>query len=432
MRTADLDKLHDERINVLEARVNETGEFDIEEIFVSERVIETLPEEKFLLPSYSLPRILSVMPFCPVTYVAVCPMCLEEKDLANFTRLLESQRVVPVLTAKYKRYPDLVRETVTRFQHISLYEYWFFRTCRILTFAEHGICPHCVDKRLQDIAVKVNGRKNAPLYMEECEEIRSNLSPLINPDSELLDAAAKACSSRRLGQVRHLRQMSETIHKIRTAQAFNAPLSLDEDDLSELPQGLSESMDKTVDLSLGLKKLVAEGLGLCVPLDLPVEAYLEIVEDYQPQISRIVQQTLAGGAHEASIDVVSKNIQQINAEILRIKGLKKYVLLEASIGFYRNHRALVNTTLLAGAMGLTGGLTACAGAIVAASAGKIAKRKGWLKNNKAAQRFGQMIVRDLQPHMDRVLASYVGGTLPAVNVLSIRRTFENRRNNNQS
>jgi hypothetical protein len=427
MRTKDLDKLHEERLEGLRVRINETGEFDPADVFLSEKIVETLPEEKAFLPSYNLPKILAALPFSPVAYVTVCPLCIKEGQIANFSRLLESGRVIPVLSGLYTRYPENVREVVTRFPHISSHEYWFYRYCQIASFSSGGVCPHCVDKTLKEIGDKVSRRKNAAAYVEECDEIRSNLMPMINPDSELLDAAAKACESRRLGQVRHLRRMSETIHQIRTAQAFYAPVSLDEADLSALPKGVSESLDKTLDITVELKKTVAEGLGLCVPLDLPLEAYLEIVSDYQPQISGVVQQALATATQEASIDVVAKNIQDINAEVLRIKNLKRYTFFEASIGFYRNHPALVNATLLAGAMGLTTGLAGCATGIAAASATKLAKRKGWLKGNKAAQRLGRMIARDLQPHLDRVLASYVGGALPAVNVLSLRKKIESRK-----
>jgi hypothetical protein len=57
----------------------------------------------------------------------------------------------------------------------------------------------------------------------------------------------------------------------------------------------------------------------------------------------------------------------------------------------------------------------------------LAKKRGLLKEDEAVTKVRQMILRDLQPHLNQLIAKYVGSTSSAVNVLSLRKKFENRK-----
>src|SRR5437762_2972735 len=92
---------------------------------------------------------------------------------------------------------------------------------------------------------------------------------------------------------------------------------------------------------------------------------------------------------------LNKEVMKINGEIERVKGLKRYVLLEATFDFYKNNRPLVKTAFIAGALGVASGLVGRVSGVAAGTAATIAKKRGWVGTNKKAGRLGRMIQRDL-------------------------------------
>jgi hypothetical protein len=116
---------------------------------------------------------------------------------------------------------------------------------------------------------------------------------------------------------------------------------------------------------------------------------------------------------------------EINRELERIQGLRRYAVLEAGIGFFRNNKAIAAAALLSGGLGLAGSLAGCVTAAGAAAVAGVAKKAGHLKwsskSNKATQRVKRMVARDLQPAVDLFLATYLGAKSPAINVLSLQK-----------
>jgi hypothetical protein len=84
---------------------------------------------------------------------------------------------------------------------------------------------------------------------------------------------------------------------------------------------------------------------------------------------------------------------------------------------------LLGGALLATAMGLSGSLLGCATVGMAAASAKFAQKRGLVKDNPALRRFGQLIARDVQPYTNVLLRTYLRGSTPAINVLSLRRQF---------
>jgi hypothetical protein len=215
--------------------------------------------------------------------------------------------------------------------------------------------------------------------------------------------------------------MSAVIEQIRRDEAFNAPILLEDSDLSRLPENLSDTVNEAHSKAANLRKMTADGLGITIPVDMPLETYIELVKDYQPRISATITSVLNAGNSEASVLDVSKNIAAINGEIERIKGLRRYAVLDACVGFYRDNRLLAAATMLAGSLGLAGSLVGCVAASGAAVGANIAKKKGWLKGSEATDRLRRIVNRDLQPAVDLFLKAYLGAKAPAINVLSLRR-----------
>jgi hypothetical protein len=221
--------------------------------------------------------------------------------------------------------------------------------------------------------------------------------------------------------------MAYVISQIRTSEALNSPVLLEDSDLAKLPENISNAGNKARGEAAKINQMVAEGLGISIPTDMPLESYIELVKDYQPQISKAIRAVLGPAGSQASIADAAKSITSINAEIERIKNLRRYAVLEAGISFYQNNATLVNGTLLAGALGLTGSLMGCLATGGAALGTKIAKSKGWLKGTEATERMRSIIARDLQPAVDLVLKPYFGASAPAISVLSLQKRMNSMR-----
>ena len=119
MSALDFDRLHKERVNKL---MKEKGHSSSpENIFISERVIQTLPEQKIFFSSYEPQKVLAVLPFTPVVYVRACPKCLSGGNLTTFKKLVEANLVVPILISPYAEYGEMVDFLVSH-DHVSVYE----------------------------------------------------------------------------------------------------------------------------------------------------------------------------------------------------------------------------------------------------------------------------------------------------------------------
>ncbi len=101
--------------------------------------------------------------------------------------------------------------------------------------------------------------------------------------------------------------------------------------------------------------------------------------------------------------------------------------------FFKEHKALTAAALAVTVLGVGGNLLGCAGILATSSAAGVAKRRGWigqgtkwLDSNDAVRRLGQMVQRDLQPGLDKLVAQYAGAELTAIRVMSLRRVIADR------
>jgi hypothetical protein len=269
----------------------------------------------------------------------------------------------------------------------------------------------------------VKRKKGAQEYRDIVERLGQNVFPFAYPDYTLLDQAAAACSDLDIKQLERLARLGESIYSIRSAQALNAPITVDEESLSGIPAGISRESDEAVRELSDMKEFVSKGLGLTFPADIPLDKYLELSKEFRPTIAGAIEYT--GAPDGTSIGDLSKKISRLNSEIERIQGLKRYVMLEASMTFVRQNKNLVFTSILAGTLGLAGGLLGCASAVAVSAGLKIAKHKGVkLQENEPAKKLGRMIARDIHPYLSKLIAAYVGSNPTAINVLSLRKKYE--------
>ena len=306
------------------------------------------------------------------------------------------------------------------------YEYNLYRNTILHNLTDGGLCEHCVDKRENELKAIVKGKRNAPLYRQHLNEILNNLVPFVNPDFELLDDIGTAFNNLDIERSSQLRDMSVAIHSLRNSQAFNASISINEEDFSNVPLGTTNDNDKARNLGLELKGLVSDGLGLKIPTDIKIEQYVELINDFRPQIVDVTNEVLDSSVvgEVLSVKKLQGTISSINMEIERIKGLKRYMLYEAGVEFVGKNKTLVASTLVASALGIAGSFAGCFGVAATGAVANRAKKKGKLKTGKFIKRLSTKIHRDLQPDMDKLVSRYVGTEIPAMRVLSIRKAIE--------
>jgi hypothetical protein len=253
----------------------------------------------------------------------------------------------------------------------------------------------------------------------------SCLEPYVSPDFALLDDLKEAVRNRESDKLDALTELSELIYQYRSAQAFNSPVTVNGGNLSNLPSGIFRGGDQAIEISSDLDKKIAEGLGLTIPGNLPLEQYIELSQDFRKRIvslTRKIAKSASRNAATAEADLLAKEIININSEIERIKGLNRNIVLQAAIEFYESNSMLVNTTLAAGAMGLSTGLPGCAEGAITAGAATIAKSK-FLKSSPATSRFARTIKNGVEPYLDKLVSKYLGTTTHAINVMTLRKTI---------
>jgi hypothetical protein len=81
---------------------------------------------------------------------------------------------------------------------------------------------------------------------------------------------------------------------------FGASIILNRSEITAFPKNLTPELDAARAFSSDLYDQVSDGLGIKIPMDIGADAYIEIVKDYQPQISRLVGQVLNSSKSQAS------------------------------------------------------------------------------------------------------------------------------------
>jgi hypothetical protein len=264
-----------------------------------------------------------------------------------------------------------------------------------------------------------HGRK----YSGALKQIHSNMRPIVDADYELLERAHRALMENDLEELENLRRLSNAIVECRSAQAFNAAMVVQRAELDKLPSQSIDEINEARSASADLRAMVARGLGIKIPVDVPIEKYVELVKDYQPRISDVINSIVPHDLTPERAEGLLADVAAINGEIERIKSSRRYAVLEACVGFYRSNSFLVSGALLAASLGLAGSLLGCA-TVGSAVGAKFAKKKGLISENPGLGRVKRMAIRDVRPIADRLLKSYLGGSAPAINVLSLQRTMQ--------
>ena len=86
----ELDKLQKQRVDVIEKDWHDGHAIEINDIFVSNRVLESLDESKTIVEGFRLPEVLPLIPFTQTVYVMVCPYCIDHNNIEPFRKLVQT------------------------------------------------------------------------------------------------------------------------------------------------------------------------------------------------------------------------------------------------------------------------------------------------------------------------------------------------------
>jgi hypothetical protein len=352
--TSNYDDIQKERVSAF-MKSFQSNNSKIEEVFLSERVYQTIKEEKLLLPSYEVTKILSFLPLKMNIYVSICPQCVDDSRLKSFQTLVERGAIIPALTSAYSFYPPAVQNIIMSHDHISSFEFEAYKFATLMEDVDRAVCSHCARLKRDQIAKTMSQSKLLRPIMSDLDQVMGNIYPFIYPDFELISVLEKITKRGNKVQFRKLMGISYVINKVRSAEAFNAQIVIDESDIEGIPEGFRKSTDKALQVRAHLNKAISDGLGLTIPVDIGLEKYIELARDFQPQIAKIVGNVVKNSNavnRTSAASAMHKEIMKINGEIERIKGLKRHMLLESAAEFYSNNRALASTAFIAGGLGL--------------------------------------------------------------------------------
>ena len=402
------------------ARWSKSGSFDQVDLFLCERAANSIHDDKVILSSYQRDKVLPLLPYSKNVYVRICPLCISRDEFDEFKVLVERGAVLPVLYAPYSRYPEELATFLLGQDHISTYEYNAYRYVGVVNAASSGLCAHCLDLRKRRIkyALSKVPQSSADEYEQKIKRFYQNLYPFVFPDFELIDVAASAIRRRDALEFAEIFDLSEGVYRLRTAQALNGAVAIDEDELAEIPSGVESAADDRRRIHLKLRKFANDGLRLRIPLDVKIQEYIEIAQEAQVYINQII--SIDGVIR---IDQLQKTVAKINNEIEALRKSTRYAILEAGVAFFSGDRGLIASSLVAAALGISGNFIGC-GAATAVVGAKIAKRRGLIKESAELRNLKRVVMRDLRPHLDRVISSYAGVSPVAVGVLSLRRRIE--------
>jgi hypothetical protein len=433
----DLDRLHKARVVRIDQEYNQHGEFRPDDLFTSRRVFETLHAEKLLVEGFDHEHLFAVLPFSPIVILQICPACIKPDKFETFVKFARAGLIIPALTAPYGAYPDAVVEELRSCDHVSWYEYAFFRRVSTLSNAKLRHCEHCAGEKQKAIKEGISRIRGAVEYREMVDRIFRASSPPISHDWKLFEQAQAAVATGKFGELRQLWHLAWTIRTVRSAKALKASLILETEAIEALPRSVAEEAREVLNLAARLKTEMAEGLGLVIPVDLPVDAFIELTKDLQEQIKTLVDEEIDRARYVDPL-VFTKNalsrIPEINREADRLQKSKRYKAIEVGAALIRDHKAAAASVLIAGTLGLAGNLLGCVGALGVGVGGKMTvkelRKRGVISSEDVrrpeVEEFVQMVKKDLQPGLDWLISKYASVERPAVRVLSLRRHIKER------
>jgi len=418
-----LDKMHGERVGAAVKAINSGSDDAFEKLLLSERVAKDLDSQNVLLHSFNEDAIRAYLPYSERIYVLTCPACVTPENIQSYRTLLTSSSIVPVLGSSYNFYPDEFVDLTYSHDHVGAQEYYALRSLFSGAGGYPRVCGHCVEERAKVIRALVEKSDNRRIVPKNVRALLGNLHPYVEPDFALIDQLEEAIRLNQTEVARAIIDMTWTLSKMRSATAFNAPLIVPGEAFSGLPEDYSSDIDTVRSRAAESHKRISDGLGIRIPDGLPLEAYIELAQDFRPRIAAIIDEVVASSEDQSWQHSLDRQIMNLNAEAARLSKSKRYIALAAVVEFYRNNQIKLNAALVAGALSLSGGALACIGGAATAVAG-VAKNKGLVSTGPAINRATRTLKNSVQPSLDKLIGRYVGASPLAVSVVTLKKDLQ--------
>ncbi|QTC90977.1 hypothetical protein IFJ75_17405 [Brevundimonas goettingensis] len=426
----ELDNRNRDRVKEALNRIQSGDDDAFGDLVLSERVYNDLDIENIVLPSFNLDAVKSYLPYSDRIYVMVCPNCIRNDNINDYKKLVETGSIVPVLGSSYSSFDDEFVDITYSHNHVGGQEYFALRSLFAGGEGYARVCAHCVEERSTALKAQLLRKKLKGFPERSLNTLMMNLHPYIEPDFELLDKLEEMIVRRDSEGALSIMEMGWTLSQMRSANIFNSPVVISGTSYQQLPTGYSDQVDQTQRHAVKIQKTIGDGLGIQIPDGLELSQYIELASDFRPRIQALIQKIEDPSDSNKWQGSLDKEIINLNQEAAKLSKSMRYIALAAVVEFYKNNQIKLNTALVAASMSLGAsalgcGVTAIAGtaggAVLTTAATGIAGSRGWIGTGPAIERATRTFGNAVQPHIDSLIAKYVGSSPMAVSILSLKK-----------
>ncbi len=318
--------------------------------------------------------------------------------------------------------------------HISRQEFYFFRYARVLSMGNGIICAHCMDEQEKKILRDIGNSNFAPSAKALAQKCITNLHPYIDPDFNLVKLLGEVVKKNDAAAFLSILGASEMIQEIRTCQAYESRTLLPVHEIPRLLSGAIKVLPEAEEIEIKqISEVVSAPLGFSFTANIKPKDFFSVVNEHRQTLAPIVDQIVQNSTQKGEIVVsrLSSQLAELSTELKNLRTNKRYLGYKAAFGFMRTNKILVASSLVAGALGLAGAaLLGCGASMISGVGAKygIAKLRqaGKLQATPETKAFLGQVKASLRPQLHRLLASYSGVSLPAIQISEVAEDIDQR------
>jgi hypothetical protein len=204
-------------------------------------------------------------------------------------------------------------------------------------------------------------------------------------------------------------------------------------EIPKLVNGATKILPDAEELELNqISEVVGAPLGFSFAINTSPKDFFAVANEHRRSLAPIVDEVVQLSTQDGEIVLsrLSNRLAELNAELQSLRTNKRYLGYKATFGFLRTNKVLVASALVAGALGLAGSFLGCGVSLVSGIGAKYSVRKlhkmGRLRATPETKAFLAQVKASLRPGLHRLLASYSGVSLPAMQISEISEDVEQR------
>jgi hypothetical protein len=259
------------------------------------------------------------------------------------------------------------------------------------------------------------------------------LYPAIEPDSDLLGMLESVVKRNDAAALGAIVGTSEMIYGLRTCQAYDSRSMLPVREVPKLLNGAMKVLPETEELDIKqISEVVSAPLRFSFAASTKPKDFFAVANEHRETLAPIVDQIVQSSIQDGEIIVsrLSSRLAELSAELNSLRTNKRYLGYKAAFGFLRTNKVLVASSLVAGALGLAGSYFGCGVSLVSGVGAKYAIGKlrpaGKFRATPETDAFLGQVKASLRPQLHRLLASYTGVSLPAIQISEVAEDVQQR------